>query len=131
MVDVLINDQDPGSLRSMEALLKAEGFEVESFSKLSKAVAPCLRRKYKMALISISHKGGSEEAEAKLESLRMMRELDSEMPLVVICDQESLEMERKLRAVGIFYMLTKPFSSEELRAVIESAISKHNREAVP
>ncbi len=131
MVDVLISDEEPGSLRSMEALLKADGFEVESFSQLSKAVVPCLRRKFKTALISISHKGGSEEAEAKLESLRMMRELDSEMPLVVICDQESLEMERKLRAVGIFYLLTKPFSSEELRAVVESAISKHNREAVP
>ncbi len=131
MVDVLISDEDPVSLRSMEALLKADGFEVESFSQLSKAVAPCLMRKFKTALISIRHKGGSEEAEAMLEPLRMMRELDSEMPLVVICDQESLEMERKLRAVGIFYLLTKPFSSEELRAVVESAISKHNREAVP
>ncbi len=131
MVDVLISDEDPGSLRFIEALLKAGGFEVESFSQLSEAVAPCLRRKYKMALISISHKGGSEEVEAMLEPLRMMHELDPDMPLVVVCDQESLEMERKLREAGIFYLLTKPFSSRELRAVVESAISKHNRGAVP
>ncbi len=131
MVDVLISDEDPGSLRFLEALLKAGGFKVESFSQLSKAVVPCSRRKYKMALVSMSHKGGSGEVEAKLEPLRMMHELDPDMPLVVVCDQESLEMERKLRGVGIFYLLTEPFSPEELRAVVKSAISKHNREAVP
>ena len=131
MVDVLISGEDPGSLRFLEALLKAGGFEVESFPQLSKAVVPCLRRKYKMALISISHKGGSEEAEAMLEPLRMMHELDPGLPLVVVCDQESLEMERKLRGVGIFYLLMEPFSSEELRAVVDSAISKHSRETSP
>jgi DNA-binding NtrC family response regulator len=128
MVDVLLCDKDPGSLRFLEAILKTENFEVESFAHLSQVVASCSRRKYKMTIISLSHKGrwGTEE---RLEPLRVIRELDPGMPIVVVCDQESLEMERKLREIGIFYLLTKPLSSEELQDAVKCAIEKHKKKS--
>lgn len=62
------------------------------------------------------------ESDEKLESLRIIRGIDPLMPLVVICAQECLEVERRLREEGIFYFLTRPVSVRELREVVECAI---------
>ena len=86
MTDVLICDTDPGSLQVLEAILKAEGCQVESFSHLSEAVVPCLRRKYKVAVLSLSYRDCL-ETEERLEPLRVMRKLDPDMPLVVVSDE--------------------------------------------
>ena len=130
MADVLICDTDPGSLQVLEAVLKAEGCQVESFSHLSEAVVPCLRRKYKVAVLSLGHRDWL-ETEDRLEPLRIIRKLDPDIPLVVVSDQEDLETERKLRTIGIFYLLTRPVSFEELRAVVRSAIDKRGKTLKP
>ena len=128
VADVLICGEDPVSLRFLEAMLEAEGFKVETHSHVSRAVLPCLRRRYRMAIISLEHFEWA-QSEEKLESLRIIRGIDPLMPLVVICEQESLEVERKLREEGIFYFLTRPVSVRELREVVECAIRKQVKTA--
>ena len=81
-----------------------------------------------MAIISLEHFEWA-QSEEKLESLRIIRGIDPLMPLVVICEQESLEVERKLREEGIFYFLTRPVSVRELREVVECAIKKRGKTA--
>ncbi|HUV13700.1 MAG TPA: hypothetical protein VMY18_08645 [Acidobacteriota bacterium] len=123
IIDTLICGEDPVSLRFLEAMLEAEGFKVEAYSHVSRAVLPCLRRRYRMAIISLEHFEWA-ESEEKLEILRIIRGIDPLMPLVVICEQESLEVERRLREEGIFYFLTRPVSVRELREVVQCAIMK-------
>lgn len=125
MADVLVCAGDSGPRRLLEAALTGEGLTVEAFSCVSEAAAPCLRRKYKVAVICLERI----ETETWIEPLRILRQIDPFMPLVVLCKLGDLEMERKLRSAGIFYLLSRPLATDELRAVVKCAIGKHNKES--
>jgi DNA-binding NtrC family response regulator len=53
--------------------------------------------------------------------------LGEEMPVVVMGVGGDLAMERVIRASGIFYYLVAPFESGEVREVVTSALSYHER----
>lgn len=128
-VDALICGDDPVSLQFLEAMLKADDYKVEALTHVSEAVRSCLRRRYRLIIFSLTQFDWRETDE-RLESLRVIREIAPMIPLIVVSDQESLQLERKLRAEGIFYFLTGPVSAQELRAVVDCAINKQKRESM-
>jgi DNA-binding NtrC family response regulator len=123
VVDTFICCEDPVSLQFLEAMLRSSGFTVEAFSHVSEAIHPCLRRRYKVAILWLGYFEGP-SVEEKLETLRVIRQIDPLIPRVVICDQQSLQIERRLRAEGIFYFVTKPVSAHELCDAVSCALSK-------
>ena len=129
MLDALIYSEDAVSGSFLAGLLTAEGLEVETISHFSEAIAPCLQRRYRMAILSLDPAGWPPR-EQRLEVVRVLRQIDPDLPLIVVCDEEGLEMERKLRSAGIFYILTRPLSRLELLAVVKCAIDKSLRQSL-
>jgi DNA-binding response OmpR family regulator len=123
MPDILICGEDPVALRALEALLQAAGFPADRFSHLSRAVTPCLRGSYKLAIVALGS-AAFPRTQERLELIRVMREISPKLPLVVVSDPESLEIERELRSLGIFYLLTMPLSPKELKDVVQCALNK-------
>lgn len=80
-----------------------------------------------MAILSLGYIGW-QDSEERLEPLRIIRRIDADLPIVVLCEQSSIEIERKLRSENIFYLLARPFSLLELRTVVECAIRRDESE---
>ena len=123
MADVLICGKDPTEIGVLEQLLYVAGVESESLSKMSHIVNSCLRGNHSLVLISLRY-GGWEGAEERLEVVRVLHEICPDLPIVVVSDPEDLDTERQLRSLGIFYLLTRPVSVNELKDVVECAMRR-------
>jgi len=63
--------------------------------------------------------GVSEEDTAALEAISVVRASRSELPVIVIARDDSLELERRARQEGVFYYLIHPVARREVEAVLE------------
>ncbi len=125
MPEVVICGSDPVALRSLEALVRAEGFKCSTFSHLSETLQRCQRGQCKLAIVSLDYPARVESG-GRLEPVRVIRQICPDLPVVVVSDPEELEEERQLRSLGIFYLQTTPVSARELSDVVRCAIRKRN-----
>jgi hypothetical protein len=87
-----------------------------------------LRKEYEVAVICLKLPIPSNR-EARLEPMKVLRQIDPSMPLVALGDVGELRKERNLRSVWIFFLLMRPLVAGELCAVVECAIGKHNKKS--
>ena len=65
---------------------------------------------------------------ARLQIIPLLRALFRELPLIVIADEASLELERRARQEGIFYYFVHPLGSAEVQAVLKDLLRRAARE---
>ncbi|HSR67897.1 MAG TPA: hypothetical protein VLU25_08135 [Acidobacteriota bacterium] len=123
---VLICGEDLSSIQSLQALVESEGFSVDASMHPSQVVGPCLRGRYKLAIVALGEEDESSEDE-RLELIRLIHEINPRLPVVVVSGPESLQIEREIRSLGIFYLLTTPLSRRELRDVLRCALGRRER----
>jgi len=58
-----------------------------------------------------------------LEALPIVNQIDPSLPVIIVADDETLETERAVRRLKIFYYLVKPVDFRELRDAIRQAVS--------
>jgi FixJ family two-component response regulator len=114
---VAIVDDEESVRRALKRLLRASGFEVETFasgSELIKALptnAPsCLILDIHMPRMS------GFEIQAELEARKL------EIPVIFVTAFEDPEDERRARSAGAVGLLRKPIKGEALLAAISSAV---------
>jgi DNA-binding NtrC family response regulator len=62
--------------------------------------------------------GVSMQSIARLDVITVIREVRSEVPVIVIADEDSLDLERSARQRSIFYYLVHPIERSEVAAVL-------------
>ncbi len=113
---ILISGMGEDGAQSLMQLLQSWGYSgiwVQDPQKLPQAISshqPCLG----LIDLDCQHHG-------TLEALKSLRKDTPYFPVIVTTDQDSLEMERALRALGIFYLCLKPYDPKELQLAIERA----------
>ena len=65
---------------------------------------------------------------ARLQIIPLLRALFRELPLIVVADEASLELERRARQEGIFYYFVHPLGSAEVQAVLKDLLRRAARE---
>ena len=55
---------------------------------------------------------------AHLDMIALIRAVRSSLPVIVIADDDSLELERRVREKNIFYYLVSPIDKTEVKAVL-------------
>lgn len=115
MPDVLICDQDRSSADSIKTFLIGCGYTIEVSNVGSRAVQKLLSRPFGVVML------GVHDAEA-LEMIPVIHQIDRELPIVAIGDEESLEMERKVRLEKVFYYMVRPVDLDELKEVVCRAL---------
>lgn len=63
--------------------------------------------------------GVSEADQAPLDTIAVLRASRSELPVIVIAADDSLELERRARQEGVFYYLLHPVPKREVEAVLK------------
>jgi DNA-binding response OmpR family regulator len=66
--------------------------------------------------------GIGRRSRTRLDVIPVFRAVRSELPVIVIADEDSLELERRARQAGIFYYLVHPLDSREVKAVLEDLL---------
>ncbi len=66
--------------------------------------------------------GIGRRSRTRLDVIPVFRAVRKELPVIVIADEDSLELERRARRAGIFYYLVHPIDSREVKAVLEDLL---------
>ena len=115
-VKVLLVDDEMGILDSLRILFKGAGYEVTTAKGGAEALKSLSGEKPDLVVTDIRMPGTS-----GLEVLARTREVDPEIPVILMTAQASLQSAVRAVNEGAYYYLQKPFANEELLAICRRA----------
>ncbi len=115
---LLIVDDDSSLREFLEIFLAKEGYKVDSADCGGKAIEKVRNGSYDLVITDVRMPGMD-----GVELLRRLKALDAGLPVVLITAFASLDAAVDAMKEGAWDYLTKPFKIEELRKVIENALS--------
>ena len=113
---ILLVDDETAILDTLSILLRGEGWQVAVADSGPKALAALEDERPDLVLTDIRMPGAS-----GLEVLTQAREVDSEMPVILMTAQASLQSAVRAVNEGAYYYLQKPFANDELLAICRRA----------
>jgi DNA-binding NtrC family response regulator len=113
---VILVDDEVGILDSLRILFKSDGYQVRTAEGGDEALDLIRAEKPDLVVTDIRMPGTS-----GLEVLAGTRELDPEIPVILMTAQASLQSAVRAVNEGAYYYLQKPFANEELLAICKRA----------
>jgi len=124
MSSILVID-DKDSMRDMLAqTLASEGHQVDTAPDGKAGLELARRRPFDLTLTDLRMPDLD-----GLEVLRSLREIDSEMPVIVMTAYGSIEEAVEAMRRGAYDFLTKPFDSERLNVLVQKALEARRMQA--
>jgi two-component system response regulator FixJ len=121
---VYVIDDDDALRESLVFLLRTARLDVESFSSAGAFLEKLPVKGLSCVITDMRMPGLS-----GLDLLRQLRELKSEVPVIVITGHGDVPLAVEAMKVGAVDFLEKPFDDEVLLASVRSALKQHNHEA--
>jgi len=115
-VKILLVDDETAILDTLEILFRGEGYEVAVADSGPKALAALEDERPDIVLTDIRMPGAT-----GLEVLAQARDVDPEMPVILMTAQASLQSAVRAVNEGAYYYLQKPFANDELLAICKRA----------
>ncbi len=122
---LLIVDDDSSLREFLEIFLAKEGYRVDSAETADEALEKVKKDSYDLVITDVRMPGMD-----GVELLRQLKTLDAGLPVVLITAFASLDAAVDAMKEGAWDYLTKPFKIEELREVIENALSSRQDTAI-
>jgi signal transduction histidine kinase/FixJ family two-component response regulator/putative methionine-R-sulfoxide reductase with GAF domain len=116
---IIVVDDEKGYCDSLCALLGDEGYQVESYQRSKKAVEAIRGAKVDLVLTDIRMPEIS-----GLEILRIVKETDEEIPVVLMTGYASLGSAVEAVSLGAYDYLMKPVEFEQLLRLVKRALEK-------
>jgi two-component system response regulator HydG len=116
-IKVLLVDDESGILDALKILFRGEGYDVRVASSGKEAMAALEGDRPDLVLTDIRMPGGS-----GLEVLARARQVDPELPVILMTAQASLQSAVRAVNEGAYYYLQKPFANDELLAICRRAL---------
>ncbi len=119
MSSVLIAEDDEYIGKLLGKMLIKEGYEVDIVESGSEAIKGVSTKPFDVLVLDIHIPGIN-----GIDAIPLIKRINSNIPVIIITADHSPVTEQKARKQGIYYYLLKPFKFEELKKVIESALSR-------
>jgi DNA-binding NtrC family response regulator len=116
-VKILLVDDETGILDTLQILFRREGFDVAVANSGRSALESLERERPDLVLSDIRMPGAD-----GLEVLSRAREVDPELPVILMTAQASLQSAMRAVNEGAYYYLQKPFANDELLAICRRAV---------
>ncbi|SFS46754.1 sigma-54-dependent transcriptional regulator [Brevundimonas viscosa] len=117
--DILVVDDEADIRELVSGLLEDEGHAVRVAANSDEALAAIRARKPSLALLDIWMQGGGLDG---LELLDMIKELDPDLPVVMISGHGNIETAVSALQRGAYDFIEKPFKSDRLVVVVQRAL---------
>ena len=117
--DILVVDDEADIRELVSGLLEDEGHSVRTAANSDEALAAIRARKPSLAVLDIWMQGGGLDG---LELLDVVKELDQDLPVVMISGHGNIETAVSALKRGAYDFIEKPFKSDRLVVVVERAL---------
>jgi len=121
--DVLVVDDEADIRELVAGILADEGYAVRTATDSESALAAIKARKPALLVLDIWMAGGGMDG---LELLDLVRELDPDLPVIMISGHGNIETAVSAIKRGAYEFLEKPFKSDRLLLVVERALEATN-----
>lgn len=118
---VLIVDNDIGFREFLTTELSKDGYEVQIVQRLGDVLEKVLASQASLIITNL-------QALPNYEAIAMIKKINKNIPIITITDDDSIETERKVRQEGVFFYFVKPFTIEDMKTVISSALGVRKQE---
>lgn len=115
-VKILVVDDETAILETLGILFRGAGYNVSVANSGAKALIALSEEKPDIVLTDIRMPGAT-----GLEVLAKAREVDAEIPVILMTAQASLQSAVRAVNEGAYYYLQKPFANNELLAICQRA----------
>lgn len=118
---ILIVDKDPAARKKLADFFQESNYQVDTSGSAAYLVAHIIQKNQPIILLGSCF----EEKISVAEVISLLREVNKSLNIILISDEKSPEMLRRIREKGIFYHALKPQcreDNEELRSVVECAV---------
>ena len=116
---VLIGDDDMFMRSFLRKVLEEESCEVEIVESGSEVIRRILRQKFDLLFLDI-YMGGMDG----IEAIPLIKEMDPQLPIVVITGDSSLQIKNKVQNLGVFGYLVKPLNLLEVKNMLRIVPSR-------
>lgn len=106
---ILIADKDPAARKRMADLFTETGIPVETTGSATRVLSDILQQHAPLVLLGAEF----DENVAAADVVRLLKNCNRHLSIILIADDTSLPSARKFRQEGIFYHALKPVSSED------------------
>jgi len=114
---VLIVDDEKNIRRTFGLVLESEGFTVSTAETGEAALAQCREQKPDAVVLDVKLPGMD-----GIETLRRLREIERELPVIMISGHATIATAVEATRVGAFDFVEKPLSKERLLVAIRNAL---------
>ncbi len=121
---ILLVDDETGILDSLRILFKGEGYEVAVAEGGKEALSALEGENPDLVLTDIRMPGAT-----GMDVLARAREVDPELPVILMTAQASLQSAVRAVNEGAYYYLQKPFANDELTAICRRALEARELKA--
>lgn len=123
MTKILIVDDDKLIRWSIKEILSQEGYDVETVATAEEALNQLKNTSYNLifADIEINNENG-------IEMLKKVKGLQTEARIIILSAQTQNQVELQLKNLSIFFIIEKPFRSEQIRSIAKEALDLTNSE---
>ena len=115
-VKILVVDDEAGILDTLQILFRSEGFDVAVAGSGRLALEALEKEKPDLVLSDIRMPGAD-----GLEVLHRAKEVDPELPVILMTAQASLQSAMRAVNEGAYHYIQKPFSNDELLTICRRA----------
>jgi two-component system OmpR family response regulator len=123
---VLVVDDDDAIRELLEELLTRDGFDVTALADPTQVEAAARAQRFHLALLDLMM-----PRQDGIETLRRLRLADRDVAVIIVTGYPSLDTAVDAMKLEAMDYLRKPFSVEELRAVIERTLRKKGLTRAP
>src|ERR1044071_5793344 len=117
--DVLVVDDEADIRELVAGILSDEGYAVRTANDSESALAAVKSRKPALLILDIWMQGGGMDG---LELLDLVKELDPDLPVVMISGHGNIETAVNAIKRGAYDFLEKPFKSDRLLLIVQRAL---------
>jgi DNA-binding NtrC family response regulator len=120
---ILIAYQDDHWTRSVSSFFHGVGYKVETARSMSEIIRRVRKGNIHVILIDDEIEGVK-----ACDVVPLLKNIHPKIQIIVISSEESIGLVKRLRGAGIFYQAMKPIDLGEVKAAVECAFGKIERE---
>ena len=114
---VLVFSRKPPEGGGLATILAEENFQVEWTDSGPSAICEALTGNLAACVIFVGR-----AAEREIDYIPCLNRVDPQLPIIVISEHDSVDLQRRVRRHKVFYYLPLPLDRDEVRAVLRSAV---------
>jgi DNA-binding NtrC family response regulator len=122
---ILIAYQDDLWTRSLSSFFHGIGYRVETAKMVSEMIRKVRKGNNHVVLLDDEIEGVK-----ACDLVPLFKKMEDKIQVIVISEEASLGLVKRLREAGIFYQAMKPVDLEEIKLAVECAFEKIERERI-